>query len=215
MPVQKSHGKPSPQVVRPDELPKFIPDPEPVPAGPSQRNAKGQFVPGNRICQKGGQARQQVASHLRSLGLGWLVGEPKAAELRSRGIRQLRAEQTWLASTVGGGVLDPLAASELRSAATKQVLADLLFEAPKLIGDTPAASVALASRLLSDARNHRLSALEIAARGAAARHGSGNGAPRPAFNSIDVSGELRELQRLLAPAEPPPDLSTPEGDDPQ
>ena len=197
MPIQRSHGKPSPQVVRPNEMPQFVPDPDPVPAGPSHRGPDGRFVKGNGIARKGGQARQQVASHLRSLGLGWLMGEPRAAELRSRGIRQLRAEQTWLASTVGAGVLDPLAASELRSAATKEVLGHLLLEAPKVGGDTPAASIALASRLLSDARNHRLTALEIAARGAAARQCNGGGRPRPDLSAIDVTGELAALERLL------------------
>lgn len=215
MPVQRSHGRPQAQPPRVDELPRFQPDPQPVPAGPSQRGPDGRFVKGNGIARKGGLARQQVASHLRSLGLGWLMGEPHAAELRSRGIRQLRAEQTWLASTVGAGVLDPLAASELRSAATKEVLGHLLLEAPKVGGDTPAASIALASRLLSDARNHRLTALEIAARGAAARQCNGGGRPRLDVGAIDVTGELAALQRLLNDGkdQPQPEV-TAQGDEP-
>lgn len=196
-PVHRSHSRPTPAPARPDELPAFVPDPEPVPAGPGERDALGRFVRGNKSSKVGGRRKRQVAQHLHSLGLEWLEGKPELAALRRRGNRQLKAEQQWVAGTVGGGVLDPLAAAELRNAVTKETLAQLMLESPKMVGSLRE-TITLADKLLTAARGHRLTALELSARGAEARSGSGN-APRLDIGSIDVTAELAALMAAGSP----------------
>lgn len=209
MPVHRSHDRPMPQAPRPDELPQGVPAPLPAPARRGERDSRGRFQPGNRAASSaGGRARKERVEHLHKLGLDWLTqpakptGDPAKdaanaqmmsafAEHRRQGSRQLKAEQSWLMRTVGGGVLDPLAAAELRNAVTKETLAHLLLENPKMAGPL-SKTVALADKLLTAARGHRLTAFELSARAAMARGQQGSG-PRIDVQAIDVSETLREL----------------------
>lgn len=210
MPVHRSHNRPMPAPPRPDELPQGVPAPLPARTGADVRDSKGRFAKGNRsAASAGGRARKERVEHLHRLGLDWLTQAPKPSgdpskdaataqmvesftEHRRQGSRQLKAEQSWLMRTVGGGVLDPLAAAELRNAVTKETLAHLLLENPKMAGPL-GKTVALADKLLTAARGHRLTALELSARAAQARLQTGGGAGRIDVQAIDVSETLREL----------------------
>jgi hypothetical protein len=96
-----------------------------------------------------------------------------------------------------------------------------MFSTPVLSKNDPAElsqRLLTASRLADASRQNLLTAYELAAREAVARNGSGNGAPRPDFGAIDVSGELRDLMKQLGDGKDasPADLSkAPEGDDPR
>lgn len=211
MPVHRSHGRPMPQAPRPDELPQGVPDPMPVPTGPTERGPDGRFKAGNRVARAGGKAKRQRVEHLHRLGLDWLAAPPKDpsdprqvvvherwAEHRKQAARQLKAEQAWLARTTGGGVLDPSAASELRSAIELEALGRLLLQTPSFIGQSVGDTLALAQRLLTAARGHRLTAYELSARGAQARQqtAAGGGAAR-LFADLDTEAVERQYRELL------------------
>ena len=138
-----------------------------------------------------------------------MEGKAELSGVRRRGNEQLKAEQNWVAATLGAGVLDPLAAAELRNAVTKETLAHLLLENPKMVKGDMGATIALADKLLTAARGHRLTAIELAARGAEARVGKGNGHTRPVdVQGIDVSEELKQLMANASARPAPPSNSS-------
>ena len=194
MPVHRGQGQRRPEPPRYDKIPQGVPARKAETNGAPQRGPDGKFLPGNALASKGGKRRAGSRKHLHQLGLEWLDGKPELSAARKRGNLQLKAEQQWVAQSVGAGVLDPLAAAELRNAVSKEVLGQLLMENPKMLGSLRE-TINMADKLLTGARGHRLTAIELAARGAESRQG---GAGRALdIGSIDVSAELEQLKGLL------------------
>lgn len=190
MPVVRGQGALRPEPPRRDHIPQGVPAQKAASNGGPQRGPDGRFLPGNALAKKGGQRRQGSRKFLHQLGLEWLDGSPDLSSARKRGNQQLRAEQQWVAQSVGAGVLDPLAAAELRNAVSKEVLGQLLLENPKMLGSLRD-TIGMADKLLTGARGHRLTAIELAARGAEGRTGQGS---HPLdLSAIDVSGDLAQL----------------------
>jgi hypothetical protein len=155
---------------RPDELPRAVP----APARPAEgRDRSGKFTPGSgtsELARKGARARHESRQLAQLLGL-WQAPEGHPFAPYARLARDWRdAHIAALAANVGGGEVDPGAASVVSTAALELAASRWLFDQGAQGGD--AKMLLDAARLGDASRQNILAAFELAAKAAAQRSGT-------------------------------------------
>lgn len=176
MPLRTPHGKARSYSLAPrletcpaDELPAGVPVVA-RPEAPGDRAEGGRFGPGNSLAARGGAAKAGIRRMATNLGLAELGDDHPARRYRDWAREWRDAVLADLAGSVGGGVVGPMAASFVDSAAMALCWARWLSDRALETGDPKVAEQAhraseASSRLVRDA-------WEYVARTAKARAGA-------------------------------------------
>jgi hypothetical protein len=161
MPVQRSQGRPRPQVPRVDELPEGVAVLKPANAAmPPPPYAPGS-AEAREAGRRGGQRKAGTTALAAGLGLSKAFADETFEPYRSAAENFARLQTRLLAETVGGGICEPDASSIVQSAALQLAASRWAFE---VRGD-----VLLGSRLADASRANLMSARELCAKAAATR----------------------------------------------